>query len=186
MTILGKKLIQHYESLHDGDLSVIGLQPKMDTIGYWTEGYGRLMIDPKTNRPIRGILNKKRAYELQSIHDEAEALAALDFDLMPYEKAVMRLVSIELEAEQISALTSFSYNVGIGDEQKLRGGFAGSSLRNAINRRANDGEIRRCFRMWNKADGTVYNGLIYRRESEADLFIKKVLVIYDKEHKPKM
>lgn len=27
------KLISHYESLHDGDLKMIGLQPKMDPVG---------------------------------------------------------------------------------------------------------------------------------------------------------
>jgi len=32
------KLIVRYESLHDGDLKQIGLQPKMDPIGIWTEG----------------------------------------------------------------------------------------------------------------------------------------------------
>ena len=32
------KLVSHYEGLHDGDLSKVGLQPKMDPIGIWTEG----------------------------------------------------------------------------------------------------------------------------------------------------
>lgn len=37
-------LIKHYESLHDGDLSRIGLQPKMCPAGYWTEGYGHAIL----------------------------------------------------------------------------------------------------------------------------------------------
>jgi lysozyme len=44
---VGIQLIQEFESLHDGDLTMIGLQPKMDPIGIWTEGYGHAMRDSK-------------------------------------------------------------------------------------------------------------------------------------------
>lgn len=37
MTPQLEQLIKHYESLHDGDLSAIGLQPKMDCLGIWTD-----------------------------------------------------------------------------------------------------------------------------------------------------
>jgi lysozyme len=33
---VGIQLIQEFESLHDGDLTMIGLQPKMDPVGIWT------------------------------------------------------------------------------------------------------------------------------------------------------
>ena len=33
-------IVTYYESLHDGDLKMIGLQPKMCPVGIWTEGYG--------------------------------------------------------------------------------------------------------------------------------------------------
>ena len=39
----GIELIKSFESLHDGDLSKIGLQPKMCPAQIWTEGYGRAM-----------------------------------------------------------------------------------------------------------------------------------------------
>ena len=45
-------LIKHFESLHDGDLHKIGLQPKMDSVGIWTCGYGRAMIDPNIYRRL--------------------------------------------------------------------------------------------------------------------------------------
>jgi hypothetical protein len=57
MTIQLEQLIKHYESLHDGDLSAIGLQPKMDSLGIWTEGWGSVVYDGN-NRVIRGIENK--------------------------------------------------------------------------------------------------------------------------------
>jgi lysozyme len=34
----GLDLIKHFESLHDGDLTIVGLQPKMCPAGIWTEG----------------------------------------------------------------------------------------------------------------------------------------------------
>ena len=33
----GINLIKYFESLHDGDLTEIGLQPKMCPAGIWTE-----------------------------------------------------------------------------------------------------------------------------------------------------
>ena len=46
---IGIELIKEFESLHDGDLSIIGLQPKMCPAGIWTEGYGHAMRDNKGN-----------------------------------------------------------------------------------------------------------------------------------------
>ena len=60
----GIKLIKDFESLHDGDLTLIGLQPKMDPIGIWTEGYGRAMRDKKGNF-IKFIV--KNIYKIRSI-----------------------------------------------------------------------------------------------------------------------
>ena len=36
--IKGIDLIKEFESLHDGDLKQVGLQPKMCPAGIWTEG----------------------------------------------------------------------------------------------------------------------------------------------------
>ena len=43
----GIDLIKKWESLHDGNLKLIGLQPKMCPAGYWTEGYGNVIKDKK-------------------------------------------------------------------------------------------------------------------------------------------
>ena len=73
---LGIKLIKEFESLHDGDLKKIGLQPKMDPIGIWTEGYGRAMRDKKGNF-LKGIGNKLLAEKSATINTEAQAEKAL-------------------------------------------------------------------------------------------------------------
>ena len=61
------ELIKHYESLHDGDLHKIGLQPKMDPVGIWTEGWGRAMVG-KNGKFIKGADNRNVAYASQTIH----------------------------------------------------------------------------------------------------------------------
>ena len=41
----GIDLIKHFESLHDGDLTQIGPQQKMDVKGIWTAGWGHAIIN---------------------------------------------------------------------------------------------------------------------------------------------
>lgn len=47
MNLDGREIVKHYESLHDGDLKQIGLQPKLCPAGIWTQGYGRAMRKKK-------------------------------------------------------------------------------------------------------------------------------------------
>ena len=89
----GVKLIKEFESLHDGDLTLIGLQPKMDPIGIWTEGYGRAMRD-KNGNFIKGTTNKKLAYDNITIRTIAEAEKALSQDLSPREETVSKNIKI--------------------------------------------------------------------------------------------
>ena len=104
------KLVKHYEGLHDGDLSVIGLQPKMCPAGYWTEGYGRLVRDEK-GKPIKGKLNKSKAFLFSKIHNEQQAEEALVEDLKDYQNRIKSL-GLNLSQSKESALISFAYNVG--------------------------------------------------------------------------
>ena len=62
------KLISKYEGLHDGDLKEIGLQPKMDPVGIWTEGWGHAIIDSKGNF-VKGIDCKTNAFYIESYLD---------------------------------------------------------------------------------------------------------------------
>ena len=60
-SIVGINLIKEFESLHDGDLSKIGIQPKMDPIGIWTEGYGKAMRGDD-GCFLKGKKDKDKAY----------------------------------------------------------------------------------------------------------------------------
>lgn len=166
-------LIKHFESLHDGDLTMIGLQPKMDSVGIWTMGWGRAMRDPSTGDFLKGAANKAKAYKLATIHTEAEATEALSEDLGQYERtARMKLGTTywdKLNADQKGALTSFVYNCGTGKPKDYKI-FANIKL--YVDQEWNVTQMRA---YWDKsvikAGGKVQPGLVRRRKSEAELFL---------------
>ena len=158
----GFDIILKYEGLHDGDLKQIGLQPKMDPIGIWTEGYGRAMRDSKGNF-IRGTASKKLAYANISMHTIKEALEALKSDLSTYEAIVSKKIKIPLTQNQFDALVSYTYNTG-----------GSSTLFRYINTYQGVDKIYQWFTTkYITADGVALRGLVLRRKSEADLFFTK-------------
>lgn len=171
------ELVKHYESLHDGDLSVIGLQPKLCPAGYWTEGYGQVVTDAK-GKPIKGKENKALAYKNAKIKTVAQADAALFKALQAREIVIDRYLNeanIKLNDFEKAACISFAYNVGLtafknsGLFQQLKKGFKTESERKAVDQ---------CFRVWNKGGGKVQPGLVKRRTSEAYLFLLHKLKIF--------
>ena len=157
----GIKLIKGFESIHDGDLTEIGLQPKMDPRGIWTEGYGRAMRDASGNFLI-GIKDKSKAYNKITIRTVAEAEKALIRDLDSREHTVMQKVKIPITQNQFDALVSYTYNTGGSD-----------TLFKLINKKAPEDQIRRWFETkYTTSGGVSMPGLIRRRKAEADLFFK--------------
>ena len=176
----GLGLIKHYESLHDGDLSVIGLQPKMCPAGIWTVGYGRALKDSSGNW-LRGIENKQKAYAMYPILNEKEALKMLHEDCDVREIRVSSL-KLQLKQHEFDAMVSFVYNVGFTKLQI-------SSLLKRIKARLNgdmnygsDEKITSGFLMWKNAFISGHlrplPGLIRRRRSEAHLFLAGELKFY--------
>ena len=164
-------LIKHFESLHDGDLSIVGLQPKMDPIGIWTEGWGRAMIDPNTKLFLKGSLNKKRAYQLQTIHNLEEADKALNYDLTDFSKEMNRFLdskNADLNDNQYGALLSLAYNAGGGAMQKTFARVYGAT---------DSQTVFDAFGLYCKAKKgdqlVVLNGLVARRKDEAKLYLTK-------------
>jgi lysozyme len=156
---IGINLIESFESLHDGDLSMIGLQPKMDPIGIWTEGYGHAMRD-KNGNFIKGRANKALAYANITIHTKADAERVLLQDLASREHVVMQNIKIELNQNQFDALVSYVYNTG-----------GSSTLYRLINKKAPEASIRKWFETkYITADGVELPGLVRRRKAESNLF----------------
>ena len=116
-----------------------------DSVGVWTIGYGHT----KTAHEGRLI-----------IKSTADRLLAED--LAEFEKYVDTYVTVALTQNQFDALVSWTYNLGPGNLQES------TMLKklNAGDYAAVPDEIRR----WNKAGGEVLEGLVRRREAEAELF----------------
>ncbi len=161
----GIELIKHFESLHDGDLHLIGLQPKMCPAGYWTEGWGRLVLDERGNR-ISGIANKEKAYRFSKIKTESQAEIALLEDVAIRESMVLSL-RLPVNQNQFDALVSFVYNVGF---DRLKG----STLLRIARVNVNDISIGAEFAKYNKGrvDGrlVILPGLVRRRAAESKMY----------------
>lgn len=159
-------LIKSFESLHDGDLTQIGLQPKMCPAGIWTAGYGRALQNKSKTRFLIGDKDKAEAYAQYPKLTEKEAEIMLAEDLEKFEAAVNKLVKKPLNQNQRGALVSFAYNVGIQ-------AFADSTMLALLNA----GDYKNAaiqFARWNKAGGKVLKGLTRRREAERELFLTAV------------
>lgn len=165
-------LIKSFESLHDGDLNQIGLQPKMCPAGVWTEGYGRAMIDPRTKGHLRGISNKALANKLSTIKTEEDAVKALNEDLtrLAY-KPILNILDgdrwVKLTDNQQGALASFVYNCGTGrPEYKIF-----SNIIKWLDGKMSDDLLRNYwYTSVTTSNGKELPGLVRRRRAEANLF----------------
>lgn len=113
--------------------------------GIWTIGYGH------TNGVYKG----------QTI-TQFEADRMLEEDVVKFEKGVRRIVG-DLSDNKIDALTSFAFNLGLG-------AFQSSTLCRKIKTNPNDFTIRNEFMKWVNAGGKRLEGLVKRREAEANLY----------------
>ena len=161
----GIDLIKKWESLHDGDLKIIGLQPKMCPAGYWTEGYGNVILD-KNGKMLKGIANKELAYSLTTVKTETEASEQLRKNIDQDYGLFVNSLKLDINQYQFDALCSFAYNCG-------KNALKTSTLLKRVEAKASEKEIRAAFLMWNKAGGKVLKGLVNRRNAECDLFFKK-------------
>ena len=114
--------------------------------GVWTIGYGH----------TDGV---KEGDEITQ--QKADVLLASDIDL--FSSGVKRLVSNDISPNQLGALTSFAFNLGLGNLRH-------STLLKLVNQ----GDFVAAaseFTKWNKAGGQVLPGLTRRREAEKALFL---------------
>lgn len=170
----GIDLIKRFESLHDGDLKTIGLQPKLCPANIWTVGYGRALFDPITGQFLKGEKDKKKAYLMYPSLTEVQAEQMLREDLTRYElktDKVLGSVKSKLNNNQYSALVSFVYNVGEGN-------LASSTLLKKIIKNPNDPSIADEFLKWNKAKVkgklVILKGLTNRRQAESELYFTPI------------
>jgi len=157
-----KSIVKHYESLHDGDMSKVGLQPKLCPADVWTIGWGHAIIDPLTGKQLKSAATKARAYELFGYVTEQQAEMWLERDLAEFEKAVLKGCTVAPEPQQLGAMVSLAYNIGITN-------FLKSTLLKRFNER-NWGDMGVQFMKWVNSGGKRLDGLVARRASESLYF----------------
>lgn len=83
-----------------------------------------------------------------------------------FAKEVLKAVKSNITVNQLNALTSFAYNLGMTN-------FRNSTLLKLVNNNPNDANIAKEFLKWNKANGKELKGLTNRRISESALYFTK-------------
>lgn len=117
----------------------------------WTIGYGSTKY--QNGKPV------KQGDKITQ--QEAENLLSDTLD--EFSKGVSKLIKVELNDNQFSALVSFAFNLGIGALSK-------STLLKKVNANSNDKTIENEFMRWVSAGGKKLNGLVRRRTAESNLY----------------
>ena len=124
--------------------------------GLPTIGYGNTRYENGSKVQIGDVITIDRADKL------------LLFTVAEFEKQVNTIVTSAINANQLGALTSFAFNVGIGNFRK-------STLLRLVNANPNNPVIRTEFQKWVRANGKVLKGLVTRRQAEADLYFTPII-----------
>ena len=136
------ELIKHFEGFED--------TAYLCPANVWTIGYGR----------TRNVKEGDRITEAQAERDLLE-------ELEEFKHQVLHSVKVELTQNELDALTSWTYNLGVGN-------LNSSTLLKKLNAGSKD-EVPAEMLRWNKASGKVLAGLTKRREAEAELWAKEVV-----------
>jgi Phage-related lysozyme (muraminidase) len=118
--------------------------------GVWTIGWGSTGLGVS-----KGV-----------VWTQAEADERYKKDMALFKEGVQKLVTVPVNKNQLEALTSFAYNLGIS-------ALKGSTLLKFLN----DGNYQAAanqFLRWDKANGKVLAGLARRRTAERNLFLKAI------------
>lgn len=130
----------------------------------WTVGVGHV-IDPhhiSVSLDARLSLPIPAGWDRKLTDEEVDSILARDLDR--FLVGVRRLCAVDLFSPRHLALTSFAFNVGLGNLQA-------STLRQKHNRGDFEGASDE-FLKWNLAGGKVLPGLVTRRRDERALYLK--------------
>lgn len=119
-----------------------------DIVGVWTIGYGF------TDGVHAGMVMTQ---------EQADAQLITTYDL--FEVAVRKVVTVKITANQLGALVSFTYNLGIA-------ALLGSTLLRLLNGGSSASLVAAQFARWNMAGGKPVSGLTRRRAAECALFLQ--------------
>jgi lysozyme len=127
-------------------------EPYLCPAGVPTIGYGSTFYENGDEVKMTDEkVDKKRAEEILINH------------VNDVEAQVKRVIKHELNPNQLGALISFTYNLGIGNLKR-------STLLIKVNNGPDDQAIETELKRWVKSGGKVLNGLVARRAEESDLY----------------
>ena len=148
-------MIKHHEGVR--------LKPYQCPALIWTVGVGHV-IDQSH---IRVPLAERKALPIPDGWNRTLSIGEVDemltTDLQSFENGVRRLCPNGLTPGRLGALTSFAFNVGLGNLQR-------STIRIKHNRGEYDSAADE-FLKWNKAGGKELKGLTNRRKDERTLYL---------------
>lgn len=95
-----------------------------------------------------------------------QAMEILAKDVARFERALRKHTTVELNSNQFDALVCFLFNVG-------EGGIIGTGVQAAVNTQRFQ-DVPAALAKWNRVNGKPHPGLINRRKSEGELFVRPV------------
>jgi lysozyme len=138
--------IQQFEGLK--------LKAYKDSVGIWTIGFGNI-FNLDTGNPI------KEGDEITQ--ETADRWLKIEVDQL--QDKMRKVITVPLNDNQWTALTSLAYNIGFG-------AFKRSTLLRLLNAGATKQEVANQILRWNKAGGKEIQGLTNRRKAEYNLYLK--------------
>lgn len=148
-------LIKKFEGLELKPYHGAADRPEVFTIGYGTIKY-----------PPSYMGGKSVALSDPAI-TEHQATGFLTYEVQQKAQQIDMLLRDDLTPNQYAALISFAYNLGTGALQK-------STLLAKVNANPTDPTIKDEFLKWVNANGKKVQGLVTRRQAEADLYFANV------------
>ena len=138
-----RELVKHFEGCK--------LTSYVCSAGHNTIGYGNTFYENGIKVKPGDKITQQRAEEL------------LDVILIKFVQQTNEVIKSSVNQNQRDALTDFAYNCGLGN-------LKSSTLLKKVNADPNDKTIREEFMKWTRANKIVLNGLVRRREAEANLY----------------
>jgi lysozyme len=156
------ELIKSFEGIPDGDPTTVNLDPYLCPAGYWTIGWGHVVIGPD-GKQVKGAENEREARDVYPDGiTKAEAEVLLADDVRRFSVGVERAVKVPLGDIRFCSLVSFAFNVGLG-------AFERSTLLRLLNQ-GDLTQVPEQFLRWTKIGGEESAGLKRRRETEVRLW----------------
>ena len=157
----GKNLIKEFEAIHDGNLTKIGLQPKLCPAGIWTVGWGHALYFNGKALLVDDFVMVDKYFPQFSNMSVEQANQLFDEDLIKYENLVRVHLKVGVNQNQFDALVSFAYNCGYSQ-----------TLFSLINSRSPTELLGKWWRThYITSNGVQLPGLVIRRTKELNRYM---------------